>query len=644
MKLSALLISSAAAHTLVSKVTPVQKVLEMMGEMKAKGENMMESEAKTFRKYAEWVDDQQTQLGFEIKTGNSDVEKLSASIASADMDVTKLGKDITRMNGEIDQMEGEMKDATTLRNKESGIFVSTQQDLAESVDAIARATDVVKSGAQDKEQAMMLLQQMATTVPKMPEILAAFLEEDEVGAPASAAYKSQSGGVLSMLDSLQTKFKKELDECELEESNKRHNYELEMQHLTDTVSATKKDLSEKEGEKGKRSADSAQSNGELLETKNELASDKTLLVEVTATAATKKAMFEGNQKTRTQELAAIGKAIEIIASPDVSALQENANREQLTSLLQTQSTRSRVAMRQRVTTLLEQRAALLSSSELKAFANMVSNSPFAKVSGMIKGLITKLKEEATAEADHKQYCDTELKANKLTRQKHGTKSNQLDASVEKLVGEIDTMSKKVRTLSDEQAALTEAQSKATGIREVEKKSNTQTVADAVAGGKALTTALKVLRDFYSSQSFIQQAPDMEKFGGQQGSSKGVVGLLEVIQSDFLRLETETTATEKQAQRVYDEFMADAKKNKDTKHKEEVKLKLDKDKALNDKSRQGKDLRLTNEKLAKANKYFDTLKPTCLEIHVSFEERSARRKEEINALKDAYGMLDKKNED
>jgi len=237
-----------------------------------------------------------------------------------------------------------------------------------------------------------------------------------------------------------------------------------------------------------------------------------------------------------------------------------------------------------------------------------------------------------------------LKANKLTRKKHGTKSDQLEASVEKLAGEIDTMSKKIGTLADEQAGLTEAQTKATGIREAEKKSNTQTVADAIAGGKALTAALKVLKDFYSSQSFIQQAPDMEKFGGQQGASTGVVGLLEVIQSDFLRLETETKATEKQAQRVYDDFMGEAKTNKDAKHKEEVKLKLDKDKALNDKSRQGKDLKLTNKKLAKADKYFATLKPTCLEIHVSFEERAAQRKQEISSLKDAYGMLDQKSED
>jgi len=313
-------------------------------------------------------------------------------------------------------------------------------------------------------------------------------------------------------------------------------------------------------------------------------------------------------------------------------------------LLQTQSSKARVAVRQRVSTFLEHRAELLSSSALKSFAGVVSSTPFAKVTGLITGLIAKLKEEAGAEAEHKTFCDAELKANKLTRQTQGTKSDKLEASLEMLAGDIDTMAKKITTLLDEQAALGKAQKKATDIRGEEKASNAQTVNDAIAGASALKAALKVLKDFYSSQSFIQQAPDMEKFGGQQGASKGVVGLLEVIQSDFLRLETETKATEAQAKRVYDGFMTDANTNKGTKHKEQVKLALDKDKAVEQRSIQSKDLKLTNSKLASANKYLATLKPTCLEIHVSFEERAARRKEEVKALQEAYGILDQKSSD
>merc|ERR1719440_69463 len=122
---------------------------------------------------------------------------------------------------------------------------------------------------------------------------------------------------------------------------------------------------------------------------------------------------------------------------------------------------------------------------------------------------------------------------------------------------------------------------------------------------------------------------MDNFEGQQGSGGGVMGMLEVIESDFLRLKAETSADEKTAQREYDEFMKEATENKEKKHEKETKLRLDKDKALES----------TSKKLDAANKYFDTLKPTCINTDVNFEERSAARKEEIKALKEAYSILD-----
>jgi len=626
-----MLLTGASAYTLVTKVTPVQKVLEMMGEMKVVGEKGMAAEASTFRKYANWADDQQTELGFEIKTGNSQIEKLTAFIEEANLDVEKLGKQITGINSETDRMQAEMKDSTDLRKTENDNFMNTQQDLAESVDAIAKATEVIESGAQDKEQTALLLQRI-----KSP-IVQAFLEEEELGAPAAAAYKSQSGGVLGMLEGLGKKFKKELDECELEESNKAHAYSLEMQHLTDTVNAMKVDLSEKQAEKGKRAAESAKANGELIKTKDELQEDKKTLTEVTSTLASKTDMFNGNQKTRSDELTAISKAIEIISSPDVSF------RQQATSLLQTQSSSRRVAIKNQVSKLLSQRAALLSSTMLREFASQVAGSPFAKVSKMIEGLIAKLKEEASAEQEHKQWCDDQLKANKLSREKSGAKSEKLQASLEKLAGEIKTQGDDIATLVEEQSGLTKAMGKATDIRTEEKGQNANTVKDATAGADATKQALTVLKKFYSAQALLQQAPEMEQYGGQQGGSKGVVGMLEVIESDFLRLKAETSADEKLAAGEYDKFMTEAGENKDKKHAKEVKLRLDKDKSENDRSTQTKDLKATNKKLDGSNKYYETLKPTCVTIHVSFEERADRRKEEINALKEAYGILDNKSE-
>merc|ERR1719420_16110 len=101
---------------------------------------------------------------------------------------------------------------------------------------------------------------------------------------------------------------------------------------------------------------------------------------------------------------------------------------------------------------------------------------------------------------------------------------------------------------------------ATAQREAEKAENTQTIADAAAGEKAVKSALVVLREFYEKQAaFVQvgQAPEVEAYSGMSAAKGGVVGMMEVIETDFARLFADTKAAEKQAASEYDTFMADS---------------------------------------------------------------------------------------
>jgi len=265
---------------------------------------------------------------------------------------------------------------------------------------------------------------------------------------------------------------------------------------------------------------------------------------------------------------------------------------------------------------------------------------------MIEDLIAKLKEEANAEAQHKQWCDEQLKANKLKRNKKTTKVDELTAAIEELDGKIKETGDTITRLIAEQAELAKAMKEATAQREKEKAKNLDTIADAKAGRAAVKAALAVLRDFYSKQAaFLQahQVPEMAEYKGMQGSSKGVIGMMEVIESDFARLEADTTAAEEQAAKEYDEFMSEATATKKVKHDEEVKLKLEKDQDEFEVSQLQKDLKANQKELDSANAYYEELKPACLEVHVSYEERAAKRKEEIAALKEAYEILDQKGE-
>jgi len=520
------------------------------------------------------------------------------------------------------------------------------------VDALKRAIQTLSAENYDRAQAESLLQKMTTTVPGMPRVLAAFVQEKSRtalrgdGAPDVAGYEFQSSGIVEMLEGLLKKFSKELGDVEEDESNQAHEFSLVELHLSDTIKKSTSDRDGKAVTKGKKAAASAKAKGELEKTKKEKAADTKLKSEIETTFKAKSATFDQNQKVRHDELAAIGKAIEIMSSPEVSgSYSKHVNlAQQPTSLLQLSRSQQREAARKQAAEFLSKRAGALNSQVLASFAAQMTAKPqsFAKVIDMVESLLERLKEEAAAEAEHKAWCDEQLKANKLKRNKKEAQSKQLMAEIDGLSANIEDMGATIDKLVEEQASLTKAMKEATDHRQAEHDENKATIADAAAGTEAVRKAITILKEFYSSQSFLQQVPEMAEYKGMHSSKVGIIGMLEVIETDFTRLRADTEAAEKAAAEEYASFMEDSKASKLQKHEAEVQLRLDKDQAEFEKGQTQKDLRATEKELAKANKYFAYLKPNCLEVHVSWEERVARRKEEIAALKQAYSILDQKS--
>jgi len=327
----------------------------------------------------------------------------------------------------------------------------------------------------------------------------------------------------------------------------------------------------------------------------------------------------------------------------VNLAQEVASRP--VAMIQLARRSRRVSGKDQVASLLAKRARSLGSKELAALAVAAAGNPFDKVIGMIEDLIAKLKQAASVEAEHKAWCDEQLKANKLKRNKKTAQVNKLVADIQGMEASIADMGATIQQLVAEQAELAKQMAKATELRKGEKAENLATIADAKAGFGAVGRALVILKEFYSTQtSLLQQVPEMAEYKGQQSGNVGVLGMLEVIQTDFSRLRAETEAAEFAAATEYSKFMKDSAASKLRKHEEEVKLRLDKDQTEYENGESKKDLSATEEELARAEKYYEYLKPNCLEVHVNWEERVAKRKEEVAALKEAYAILDRKTVD
>jgi len=267
---------------------------------------------------------------------------------------------------------------------------------------------------------------------------------------------------------------------------------------------------------------------------------------------------------------------------------------------------------------------------------------------MIKDLMVKLMEEGTSETEHKGWCDTELTTNKQSRHKKTADANELQSNIEDLTATIAELTQDISDLTAAVADLDAAMAKQTQERTDSKAANTQTIKEAKAAQVAVEQATAVLKDFYaksaSATALVQQpasdAPETfdKPYTGLLPEGGSVVDFLEVILTDFARLESETAADEAQEEDEYKTFMFESKKDKALKEGE-IKLKsgtkTDKESAL---QQANADLKVTREQLDKALEYYEKLKPTCVDSGITYEERVKRREEEIVSLQEALKIL------
>merc|ERR1719171_52792 len=224
----------------------------------------------------------------------------------------------------------------------------------------------------------------------------------------------------------------------------------------------------------------------------------------------------------------------------------------------------------------------LGSSMLVATAIKLGPDPFKKVKVLIQQLIERLLQEMAAEAGHKGFCDTELGKARTTRDFEHEKTQKLSAEIEMLEVKKEQLEEAIDTLGKELEDLNSALGKSTKQRSDEKEENAMTVKDSEEGLAAIKEAITILKEFYKNAAkntvLIESAasPIDEEGGvgaggqaqgayqGQQTAAEGIIGMLEVILSDFERSIKQTGEADAEAHRAFIQFDRQSKGSISTK--------------------------------------------------------------------------------
>eukprot|EP00933_Yihiella_yeosuensis_P056487 TRINITY_DN556_c0_g1_i11.p1 TRINITY_DN556_c0_g1~~TRINITY_DN556_c0_g1_i11.p1 ORF type:complete len:558 (-),score=201.37 TRINITY_DN556_c0_g1_i11:103-1704(-) len=468
-------------------------------------------------------------------------------------------------------------------------------------------------------------------------------EDEEFQAPVGPAYEKKAGGVLELIEDLYDKTKEQLKALVAKEEQAIHNYGMLAQSLKDAIAFSKKEiLKAKASQRGEQKT-KADAERNLKKTTESLNKDETELVDLGRDCKRKNEDYAIEKKDRQDELTAVKTAKEALDSAAGAAKQKYGLVEEPDSFIQLKSMIRNGAdlANAEVVHMIRDLAHKQHSKELALLAQKIgavmrtsrkSSGPevLKKIIEMIRDMIGSMENRLNEDTTKKAYCDSERAK---VKDKKAEKQDQVDeyqAKMDGIAAQSAQFKAEVQELQKALAELAGAKKEMMQIREQEKAAFDKNAPEMAAGLEGVKTALKVLREYYEST-------------GKSGGATGIIGMLEVCESDFSKslsdMKTaEATAIEDYEKELKEMKIENTRKQADVKYKTEAADALDRD-LIAVKA----DADTVGEEMAAIVEYSNGIEGECAETKESFAEKAAKRQAEIDGLKTALETLKIENE-
>ena len=632
-----------------NEASPIAKVIQMVSDLETKIIGEGEESQKVYEEFSEWCETTSKNVKFEIKTGKNEVASLKATIEKDTANIQTQDSTIEELAASIATDEADLKAATEIRDKEEADFSAQEKDLVETIDIVERAVGIIEkemnggaamvqlkkaTNVVDALKAMVDAQSLSSAdSKKLTALVQSSSDDDSEGAPDPAAYENQSGGVVGVLNDLLEKAQGELDAARQKEQADLQNFQMLHQSLTDEVKFANKEMDEAKKSKSESEESKATATGDLDVTTKDLNNDVAELDELHHNCMTKANDFEAETKSRGEELKALATAKKIIIEATSLAQTSFLQRSKISTradLVNYEAVRYvHDLARKQHSSVLAQLASRLSSTV--KFSTGSQADVFAKIKGLITDMVEKLEAEAEADATEKAYCDKELGETNMKKDDKTSEIEKLTAKIDSMASESKQLKGEIATLQKELGDLTASQAEMDKLRAEEKAIFEANSAETEKGLNGVKLALKVLNEYYSKADKAHSSSD--------GASSGIIGLLEVCESDFSKALTEMTAAEETAQNQYDaqtkeNEITKATKDQDVKYKTKDAAGLDKSVAEYSSDRSG-----VETELSAVKEYLTQLEGRCIAKAETYGERKARREAEIQGLKEALTVLE-----
>jgi len=663
----------------------VQKVIELLEDNKVKIANDLAAEEKEMAEYTDFCDKESSDKGYAIKTATSKIEDLTAAIEKGTTKIPAYEDEIATLGTEVAEKQKQLMEASGLREKERADFEASEKELLTAIDQLTRAVTIIKrempsfaqmpAGAKSKKSVDVAVKVLSKIIDsgsinigtrrQIEGLLqTGNMESDNfsfrAGQPQAkqVAYESKSGGIVEKIEEMKEKAEETLTEARSAETKAANDFDMLEQSLNNGITVANDKISTAKSALGLTTEELNKAKGDLGTTEAAKAADEKALAELKHECETAAAGWAERQDSARAEMAAINKAIEVLSEGVRVLLQTSSKSKKINSLEKYEDDSEDTAStaqdtqnyaRQRLVAKLKSLSGKFNSYALMEMAGSAAMDPFVKIRGLIEDMIAKLLKEAQEEATQKAFCDKEMGESKASQKEKTMTLDKLNARIDKASARVAELGEAIKELEGEVAELDAATAEATKIRTEEAETNAKAIKDFGDAAAATEKAIKILKDFYDNAALIQtgskvrsssdDSDDAPEFGSAKGDAGSVIiGILEMSNEDFVKLHSETSTSEAEAQEAYEQMINDSKASKAAKMAE-VKASKSEVKSLTVALEQhGEDKSMTSSELDAVLKYIDELKPQCEEKVMSYAEKKARREAEIAGLKEALEIL------
>jgi hypothetical protein len=647
-------------------------------------------EQAVYDKFACWCEKTTASKAAAIEDAKVSIEDLSKSILERKGRLGSFGADVSFLKKNIAEKTESITKSTEIRKKENEEYVETKGALELAIANLEKAIATLKAGSTEPTKgfkdaglvetkaimetrmlsvtaavrsAMSLYSQNNQLTMQDQETMNSFLASPvalvQSKSPHLGTYQTQSGAIQGILADMYDSFRRDLSSAITEEGERASDFaKLDQTNKAD-LALLKKNLNGKELSEGNDVKDLATEQKKREETQAQLDADEAFFETTKEACKAKADEWAERSRLRTEELAGMNQAIDILTSGDASATFATAD----STFIQMSARRNR---KQQAAHILDGIAGKIGSKKIKKVAELVQmKGDFPGVEADIVRSIEDLRKEEQEDIDLKAWCEGERSKSAAQNEQLEYDKTMSDNSIKRKENHQAACDADIKKTEQRMADLQEEMDNALDNRNEQNKEFKDALKADTDAVMLLAKTIEALSKYYvkNGLGLVQKhkkhqkkhrahkqdpeytvsdetapAADFASATSSSSENSGIVSIIENIKED-LEKEMETSKTdEAESLASYRKMLKEsaesmqAMKDKVISLKEEI---ADTGKKIEDEQDVWDDLH--NQKLA-VDGYLDSIKEQCDWIMTNFEPRAVARKEEIEGLDDAKSAL------